>query len=249
VSPAANIPLELLHNDMQEYGVDRAVIVQPIYPGEDNLLISDSAALDPEHLASVCVVDPRQNDAPARLEHWVRNHGCRGLRLRPRIQAESECFGHPSTYALWETAAQLQVVVSVMGGFEHLSALGELAHRFEQVSIVVDHLAHPPLDDPSQLDPLLRLAENPNVFLKVSGLPYDSKQPYPYTDCIPVVRTIHKRFGPQRLVWGSDFPHVLLQCGYARILRWFERTCPNLNDSDLEHMLGGNACRLYWNNA
>jgi len=246
VSPAADISLELLRNYMQEYDVARAVIVQPIYPGEDNLLISNTAGADPEHLAAVCVVDPRRSNAPAELEHWVHNHGCRGLRLRPKIPAESACFGDPATYPLWERAAELQIVLNVMGSFEHLPTLGALARRFEGVPIVIDHLAHPPLGDPDQLEPLLALAECTNVFLKISGQPYYSQQPYPYEDCIPVVQTIHQRFGAQRLVWGSDFPHVLLQCGYERVLRWLERTLPNLSDADLEQIMGRNASRLYW---
>jgi len=246
VSPAAAIPLALLRNYMDEFGVDRAVIVQPIYPGEDNQMISRCAAEDPARLAAVCVVDPRRSDAPQCLEQWVEKHGCRGLRLRPKIPAEAACFGQSSTHALWEIAEELRVVVNVMGGFEHLPSLAQLARRFENVSIVVDHLAHPPVADLEQLEPLLQLAEFPNVFLKVSGLPYYSTQPYPYADCLPVFRAIHRRFGPQRLIWGSDFPHVLLQCGYARALRWIERTCPELSADDLGAILGGNARRLYW---
>ena len=48
------------------------------------------------------------------------------------------------------------------------------------------------------------------------------------------------------MIWGSDFPHVLLQTGYGRSLHWLERACDFLSEADLGLILGANAARLYW---
>ncbi len=48
------------------------------------------------------------------------------------------------------------------------------------------------------------------------------------------------------MIWGSDFPHVLLQSGYAPALHYLERTCDFLDATDLGLILGENASRLYW---
>src|SRR6266852_1539281 len=87
VSPLSDVPVELLMQYMTEHGVDRAVLVQPMYPGEDNSYVANCAAAQPDRIAAVCVVDPRQPEAADRLEYWVREHGCKGLRLRPRLVA------------------------------------------------------------------------------------------------------------------------------------------------------------------
>src|SRR5688500_5414237 len=90
VSPASEVPLELFHEYVAEHAVDRAVLVQPIYPGEDDSYVADAAARQPDCLAAVCVVGPRAPAAPQRLAYWVTERGCRGLRLRPRLAGEAE---------------------------------------------------------------------------------------------------------------------------------------------------------------
>ncbi|KAB2860468.1 MAG: amidohydrolase family protein, partial [Anaerolineae bacterium] len=54
------------------------------------------------------------------------------------------------------------------------------------------------------------------------------------------------RYGAGRLIWGSDFPHVLLKTGYRRSLLMQERIFTYLSESDLRLMMGANAERLYW---
>jgi L-fuconolactonase len=236
----------LLEQYMAEFGIDRAVIVQPLFPGEDNSYVADCAASSSVRFASVCVVDPRTSDAVLRLKYWVRERGCRGLRLRPRVAEEAGCFGEPSTFPIWELAQEDKVVISVLGDFSHLDTLANVARRFPDVPIVLDHLAHPPHVQPRACEPLLSLSECPNVLLKISGFPHFCDEPYPHPSCIPLIREIHTRFGAERMIWGSDFPHVLLQSGYSRALHWLERTCDFLDATDLGLILGGNASRLYW---
>jgi L-fuconolactonase len=229
--------------------VERAVLVQPLFPGEDNSYVADCAAAAPERLAAVCVVDPRSPEAPDRLEYWVRERGCRGLRLRPGVAAEAACFGQPATYPLWEMAQRLGIVVNLLCNSEHLPVISDLARRFPGVRIAIDHLGHP---DPAggtgspAFQALVALADCPNVCVKVSGQSYYSRQPYPYDDCRDLVRSLYDRFGPERLLWGSDFPHVLLKCGYGRALRLPERAYAFLTPADRALLLGENARRLYW---
>ena len=244
-SPACDISLELLEQYMDEHGVDRAVIVQPLYPGEDNSYVADCAASNPDRFAAVCVVDPNQADAVSKLKYW-HERGCRGLRLRPKVPAETECFAASPTFPIWEFAQQNSMVINVLGSFEHLSAVADIAEKFRTVSIIIDHLAHPPDCRPETCAALLALADHHNVLLKLSGFPYYSHEDYPYRDCVELVREIYERFGAERMIWGSDFPHVLLQSGYARALKWLEWTCDFIEPADLDLILGGNASRLYW---
>lgn len=245
VSPACDIPLRLLEGYMDEYGVDRAVIVQPIYAGEDNHFIVQCVQSDPQRFAAVCVVDPTREDAARRLRFWVEQ-GCRGLRLRPVVAAEEASFGDPSSFPLWEYAANAGVVVSVLANYPHLGAIRRLAERFADVAVVVDHLAHPTSLEVQQCNDLLSLADCPNVSLKISGQPHYSHQGYPYDDCRELVRAIYDRFGAKRVIWGSDFPHVLLESGYARARYWLQRHCEYLRDEELSAVMGGNAATLYW---
>jgi predicted TIM-barrel fold metal-dependent hydrolase len=249
VSPHSDVPVELLEEYMDEHGVDRAVLVQPLYPGEDNSYVADSAADKPEKFAAVCVVDPRRPGAAERLAYWANERGCKGLRLRPRISGEAECFGDVSTFPLWEQARSSGIVINVLANPEHLDTLGELAARFSDVDIIVDHLAHPDVTagvGSAQFKQLLGLASYPRVHVKATGYYYYSREAYPWHDCWDYVRAVYDHFGADRMLWGSDFPHVLLKSGYGRKLLLPEREFSFLNESERAKFLGDNASRLYF---
>src|SRR5689334_5775347 len=89
VSPHEDVPIERVLGVMDRHVVDRAVLVQPQFRGEDNGYLADAGAGRPDRFAAVCVVDPRTPGADDRLEHWASGRGCRGLRLRPRVPDES----------------------------------------------------------------------------------------------------------------------------------------------------------------
>jgi predicted TIM-barrel fold metal-dependent hydrolase len=250
VSPLADVPIELLDQYLDEHGVERAVLVQPMYPGEDNSYVADCAAARPDRYAAVCVVDPDRPGAAERLEYWVSERGCRGLRLRPHFAAEGESFGDAKTFSLWRKAEALDVVVSLLAGPEHLATVAELAGRFPAVRIVLDHMAFPDAVagvDAAAFRALLKLALFENVHVKVSGYHHFSRQPYPYADGAPLFRGVVEHFGAERLIWGSDFPHVLLKCGYRRALALHERVHADLDRTALARIQGENAERVYWN--
>ncbi len=241
VSPLSDIPLSLLKQYMDEYLVDRVVLVQPMYPGEDNSLVADAALAEPDRFAAVAVVDSRAPNAPDRLSFWAKEQGCRGLRLRPSFPGEAESFERTD---LWTRARELGIVVSVLARPEHLPAIARMAERYPEVPLIVDHLAHP--DGPPALQALLGLARFPNVRVKPTGFYYYSKTGYPYDDCAATFKAVYEKFGAGRMIWGSDFPHCLLKAGYGRTLRLYERRFGFVPAHERERIMGANALELYW---
>jgi predicted TIM-barrel fold metal-dependent hydrolase len=250
VGPHEDVPIERALEVLDRHGVGRAVLVQPMFRGEDNSYVADAAAARPDRLSAVCVVDPRSRGSEDRLEDWALGRGCRGLRLRPRIPEESAVFGDPSTFPLWECARRLGLVVNVLADTQHLATVGALAARFPDVAILLDHLAHPRVSEGVAgpgFQALLALARHPRVFVKLSGFHHFTDPSQPDAGCWDLVRALYDRLGPARLVWGSDFPHVERRMGYARSLDLVRRDLPFLQGADREQVLGGNALRLYWN--
>lgn len=145
-------------------------------------------------------------------------------------------------------AERLGIAVNVLAGCEHLPAVAQMAERFPTIPILLDHFAHPrlPLSLPDSIEPLLNLARYTAVHVKLSGYYYFSREPFPYRDCWDLARAVYDAFGPRRLVWGSDFPHVLLKTGYGRNLRLVEEVFSGLAADDRRLILGENAARLYW---
>jgi L-fuconolactonase len=244
VPPQADVSLELASQTMAEHGVDRAVLVQPVFRGDDNSYIAQCVRSAPGRFAGVCVVDPRNPQASSQLAHW-KEQGIQGLRLRPRIGAEEAAFGDPSTFPLWQSAERSGMVVSLLCGPSHAGTIAALAERFLDTSIVIDHMGHPSESARDATD-LLQLARYPRVFMKVSGFYHFSTQGFPFSDCWPFLRAVYDHFGPERLLWGSDFPHVAATTGYARSLLLPEQALTSWNSRDRELIMGGNALKLYW---
>lgn len=250
VSPFSDVPVELLADTMDEHGVARAVLVQPLYPGEDNSYVADCAAAEPDKYAAVCVVDPTRPDAANRLEYWVNERGCKGLRLRPMMAGEEQAFGHPDSDPLWQRADALGIVINIVARPRHVPTIHALAERFPNVPTIIDHMAHPNVKAGVRSDAfqvLLNLARFPNIYVKPTGYYYFSQERYPYQDCWDFFNAVYDHFGPERLIWGSDFPHVLLTTGYRRSLLMQERVYSFLTPDELAAIMGENARRLYWN--
>lgn len=248
VPPQTDVPLDLAAETLDQHAVQRAVLVQPAFLGEDNRDIADCLAQFPDRFAGVCVVDPSRPNVADRLRAWV-DRGFRGVRLRPKFARESALFGDPSTFPLWQAAHDLKVTVSVLADPQHMGQLARLAERFPQAPIVVDHLGHPDVAagvGAPEFQRLLGLAKLGNVWLKMSGFYYFSHQRFPYADCHDLIRAAWEQFGPRRLIWGSDFPHVLLSCGYGRALELPGLALDRASIADREAMMGGNAAQLYW---
>jgi predicted TIM-barrel fold metal-dependent hydrolase len=55
----------------------------------------------------------------------------------------------------------------------------------------------------------------------------------------------HRRFGAEKLMWGSDMPNVERFCTYRQSLEYLRRYCDFLPASDMDRILGDNAARLY----
>lgn len=130
-----------------------------------------------------------------------------------------------------------------------LPAALALVENHPQQAFVLDHCAKP-LIARGIFDPwaehIHRLACNPNVLCKVSGLVTEADwSTWSAESLRPYWEVILQAFGPERLMWGSDWPVCLFASSYARwwdVLRaWTQGWSP----ADTEGFFGGNALRFY----
>lgn len=114
---------------------------------------------------------------------------------------------------------------------------------------VLDHIAKPRIKD-DVFDPwnkqLRELAKRPNVYCKASGMVTEAD----YTTWTEVqVRRYFdaalEAFGPQRLMFGSDWPVCLVACGYARWHQLVASWISKLSPTEQARILGGTAVEAY----
>ena len=239
--------VELLLEYMDEAGVDRSVIVLPKHYKYDNRVLADTLRKHEGKFAGVGVVDPRGEAAAESLSRLVEDDGIRGVRLRGPI--ESDCFCTPESEPLWRRAAELSVPICILTTSDRVEPVRQMVERFPETTVVMDHFAQIPAADGVDCAPFrtfLSLAEFPNVHIKLSGLHYWGDRPYPYERAHANLAAAFEAFGAKRMLWGSDWPHILFGGGYIRCLNFVKRDLTWLSDSDKAEILGGTAYRLWW---
>jgi L-fuconolactonase len=126
-----------------------------------------------------------------------------------------------------------------------------VARANPDLQLIVDHLglAQPhgtqalAADPFAGLDELLSLAKYPNIAPKLSGAPTLSAEAYPYEDLWPHLHRVLEAFGPERVMWGSDFSRTRQRHSYAEALD-FLRDSEELTTSERDLLLGATARRL-----
>ena len=237
-----NIPglVELLNQTMTQAGVDKAVIVQPIQYLYDNRYVRDCLHRFPGRFAGMALVNPKDPDAPDKLEELVNRDGFGGIRLHFSRQKDPTVLVQADQYPLWQRIQELGVAITVLvKGCGQLPILERMVRRFPDAKVVIDHMAFldaaetPPYPTFSNL---LHLARYPNVFVKISNLVLCSHKPYPHRDVFPFIRMLYDSFGPERLMWASDWPLITIRevGGYLSALEIIRSHIDFLTQNDRE---------------
>jgi L-fuconolactonase len=132
---------------------------------------------------------------------------------------------------------------------EALQVVAMLAESVPDLTMIIDHLANPPIKE-RLLEPwasqLAAVAVYPNVYAKVSGLgTLANRARWSVVDLQPYVKHAMACFGADRLMFGSDWP-VCLQAGdYAGIVRETRGVLASYTRQEQTAVLGGTAARIF----
>jgi len=127
----------------------------------------------------------------------------------------------------------------------HLPIIGGLAQRHPDLPVVIDHAAKPDITNGNYqpwASQMARLARETPWCCKVSGLVTEARLDWQIDDLRPYIDHLLATFGPDRLMWGSDWPVVTLASNYRR---WHEAAATLLPASTHDAVFGGTAVRFY----
>jgi L-fuconolactonase len=156
--------------------------------------------------------------------------------LRPSLE--------PAFHAVIDLGLCFDALVRPM----HLPALRRLMDRYADLRLVIDHGAKPSIAtgvrEPWE-ENLRVLARETGAWCKLSGLVTEAGKAWTVGEIEPYARHLLDCFGPERLLWGSDWPVIELAGGYPR---WWAATTSflaPLDSASRERVLGANAARFY----
>ena len=130
-----------------------------------------------------------------------------------------------------------------------LPAATALCQQHDQHAMVLDHLGKPDVqakDLKTWARQLAPLAALPHVSCKLSGLITEAHwQDWQSAQLTPYLETALQLFGPERLMFGSDWPVCLLASKYADTCSLVDSVLHRLSTSQQAAIRGGNACAIY----
>jgi len=250
--PESRGRVEQLLWEMDQCGVDRAVLVCARIehnPG-NNDYVARCVREYPDRLVQFADVDCSWTEtyhtpgAAARLEEAAGQYALKGF--THYLKRDHEWFVSGEGLAFFETAARLRLIASLALGADWQPALRDLARRLPSVPFLCHHMAGARVGEDARLEEILRSAEVPNIYVKLSGFHYVSRTAwdYPYPDTRDTVRRLYEAFGADRLCWGSDYPVVRAAMTYHHALEAFRTHCDFVPAVDQEKILGGSLERL-----
>jgi predicted TIM-barrel fold metal-dependent hydrolase len=127
--------------------------------------------------------------------------------------------------------------------------LARRAREFPTIPIILDHCGYisPGFDPPAPtLEPVLRLADCPNVYAKLTFFGTASPAPYPFQDVHWMGRRIVDAFGADRCMYGSNFPTAQYnpKMTYRQTVELFSQAMA-LSDEERAWILGRTAAKLW----
>ncbi|MCA9284071.1 MAG: amidohydrolase family protein [Phycisphaerales bacterium] len=237
---------------LARHQVERTVLVQAADTIDETRFLLDVADRCGFVGAVVGWVDLEREDVPSSLAALAAHPLFRGV--RPMIQdiADPDWMLRESVQRGLDEVERLGLSFDALVRPVNLPRLLRVAERHPSLPIVIDHAAKPRVADGAAWtgrsawrSDLAALSAQPNVSCKLSGLASEARLDWTVADLQPFVATVMECFGPQRTLWGSDWPVVELAGGYDR---WADATTvllADLDDDDRCAVLGGNAARIY----
>jgi len=132
---------------------------------------------------------------------------------------------------------------------KQLPAALELVAKFPAQRFVIDHMAKPAVktrDSALWTERICAVAQNPNVFCKLSGLVTEADwERWKAEDFTPYLDVVFEAFGAERLMFGSDWPVCLLAANYGQVKEIVENYLRARPTREKEMIFGGNAARFY----
>ena len=194
-------------------GIERGVIVQSTAYGTDYRILVDSIAAAGPNYRGIAVIDDSVTDADLRRMH---DGGVRGARFNFLKVLNIV----PTPEAFKRSVARCEALgwfIKIHGSAEDLLDIAPML-RTLKINAVIDHLAYPnfdlPVDQP-HIRVVQELLKQGNWWLMLSNGDRWSKTGYPWDDAVKYARAFIDT-APDRMIWGSDWPHPL-EIGRAHV--------------------------------
>ncbi|MEU7871940.1 amidohydrolase family protein [Dactylosporangium sp. NPDC049140] len=173
-----------------------------------------------------------------------------GVRAQVQGEPDPDYLDRPDVRRGLAAVGAAGLVFDLVIRADQLPAAARAARAVDGLRFVLDHLGKPRIDEGDAglhrwRDGFAALAANDNVTGKLSGLVTEAGPHWTPDDLAPFVAVAVEVFGPERLMFGSDWPVCLLAADYPRVLDALAAALPPLSAEALGEIYAGTAIRTY----
>ncbi|MCX7646516.1 MAG: amidohydrolase family protein [Rhodobacteraceae bacterium] len=237
--------------ELAAHGIAGTVLVQAapsVHETEYMLGIADAT---PHVLAVVGWVDFERPADRGELERLAGHPKFRGV--RPMIQdiPDDDWMLRPDVQWGFRAVAELGLTFDALGFPRHLRNFLTILTRYPEMRAVVDHCMKPQIRDRSPeafrhwAEGMARIAAETGAFVKFSALVTEADPDWTLDDLRPYAEHVLEVFGPDRTMWGSDWPVCRLRCEYGRWREAAEALTAGLTAAERARVFGGTAAEFY----
>ncbi|MEU8989248.1 amidohydrolase family protein [Streptomyces sp. NPDC048558] len=244
-----NFTVDDLASEARAAGVDRTVLVQTVTVAEET---PEFLALAAQHELIAGVVGwtdltrPDVAEELARLRELPGGRYLKGIRHQVQGEPDPEWLLRADVRRGLAAVAEAGLVHDLVVLPHQLPACAKAAALLPELTFVLDHLGKPPIASGARepwTSDVRALAALPNTVCKLSGMVTEA-DPVSWTvdDLRPYADVVLEAFGPQRLMFGSDWPVCTLAAPYGQVLS----TAQELTGlDDRTHIFETTAARVY----
>ncbi|GAA4168526.1 amidohydrolase family protein [Gryllotalpicola koreensis] len=235
--------------ELDAAGVAEAILVQADDTAADTGRMLAAAAAH-EWIVGVVGWVPLDDAARAasELERRATEPKLRGIRHLVHEDPRGDFLALPAVRASLARAARLGLVFDIPDAWpRHLAQASDLSAALPELTVVIDHLAKPPFGGADWGDwaaALTAVAAHPNTVAKVSGL-HTGGVAHPVDTVRPAWELALELFGPDRLLYGSDWPMTAAGSGYLSTWSQLGALIGELAPIEQTAIYAGTARRVY----
>jgi L-fuconolactonase len=228
--------------------IDGCVAVQADQSELETRFLAELAKTHPVIKGVVGWIDLRADNAEERLQHFSQYSIIKGYRHIVQGEPDDFLLGEKFQHGV-SLLKQYNYTYDILIYPRQLKSTLEFVSKFPDQKLIIDHCAKPVIKnkDINEWKILIKqVSQSPNVYCKLSGLLTETKwkewsagEFYPYLD------VVFDAFGTDRLLFGSDWPVILLSGIYVQWKSMLEKYMDQFSPEDKEKVFGSNAVSFY----
>ncbi len=226
-----------------------SIVVQAAHDAREAAWMLDLATNHPSILGVVAWAGLTGPDLPHVLDGLQKHPKFKGVRHLMQDEPDVNWALRGDVVAGLNELARRGIPYDVLVKPPQLHVVEPLAEKAPNLSMVIDHIAKPYIADgvfDGWAQQMERIAKIPQIHVKLSGMITEAKHDsWKMEDLRPYVQHVFNLFGPDRLMFGSDWPVCLLAGSWKQVLAAFTQALGPLDQDTRAKMLGETAARFY----